>query len=39
MKCEDVSARCQGERKMYHQRNAGLLLPVSLQVVDKGGGR
>lgn len=39
MKCEDVSARCQGERNIYHQKNAGLLLPVSLRVVDKGGGR
>lgn len=39
MYCEDVSAMCQGEKKVYHYRSAGLLLPLSLSVVDKDRGR
>lgn len=30
MQGEDVFARCQGEKVVYHQRSAGLLLPPSL---------
>lgn len=30
MYCEDLFARCQGEKVVYHQRSAGLLLPPSL---------